>query len=405
MRKFILKNRAMVKTVLWRIIASVLTTAIIYALSRDIIAAVSIVGAEFFTKMLLYWAHEKGWSFINKPPKGSKLRSLTKTASWRVIASIDTLVLVLLVTKEPIWAGSAALIESIAKTIGYYLHERAWNIGFKLDIILDLHTHSTCSDGTASPQDIINEAREKGCEYISITDHDNFDHLSHLQDIPEDIKYITGVEISAEHKKTLHILGYNFDPEHKELKSTLTSLIEARYKRNESMLKNMAEQGFHITMDELIAESKGGIVGRPHFANLMVAKGYVEYYQEAFDKYLAKGQPLYMNKFRLDPKVAISLILAAGGIPVFAHPYQTDLSSSELEDLIIELKSYGLQGIEVYYSQHSKTQVKEYLEYAKKYDLLVTAGSDFHGSIKTDINLGMNVNRVHLLPFLEAIEK
>jgi len=167
----------------------------------------------------------------------------------------------------------------------------------------------------------------------------------------------------------------------------------------------MAEQGFHITMDELIAESKGGIVGRPHFANLMVDKGYVEYYQQAFDKYLAKGQPLYMDKFRLDPKVAIRLILAAGGIPVLAHPYQTDLSSSELENLIIELKSYGLQGIEAYYSQHSKEQVKEYLEVAKKYDLLVTAGSDFHGGNKPDIDLGMNVNRVHLLPFLEAIKK
>jgi len=405
MKKFILKNRAMVKTISWRIIASVLTIAIIYALSRDIIAAISIVGVEFFTKMLLYWVHEKGWSFINKPVKGSKLRSLIKTASWRVIASIDTLVLVLLVTKEPVWAGSAALIESIAKTIGYYFHERAWNIGFKLTVNLDLHTHSTCSDGTYTPQELIAYAMEKQCDYISITDHDNFDHLSQLHEIPESIKYITGVEISAEHKKTLHILGYNFDPEHKELKNTLTSLVEARHDRNELMLENMGKQGFHITMDELVAESKGGIVGRPHFANIMVAKGYVEYYQEAFDKYLAKGQPLYMDKFRLDPKVAITLILAAGGIPVLAHPYQTDLSSNELENLIIELKSYGLKGIEAYYSQHSKEQVKEYLEYAKKYDLLVTAGSDFHGSIKADINLGMNVNRVHLLPFLEAIKK
>ena len=395
----------MVKTISWRIIASVLTTAIIYALSRDIVAAVSIVGAEFFTKMAFYWGHEKVWGLINKPEKGSKLRSLVKTGTWRVVASIDTLILVLLVTKEPLWAGSAALIESIAKTIGYYLHERAWNINFKLDMVLDLHTHSTCSDGSASPQEIINQAVEKGCEYISITDHDNFDHLSHLQDIPENIKYITGVEISAEHKKTLHILGYGFDPEYKELKDTLTSLVEARRERNVSMLKKMAEHGFHLTMDELIAESKGGTVGRPHFANLMVAKGYVEYYQQAFDKYLAKGQPLYMDKFRLDPKVAIELILAAGGIPVLAHPYQTDLSPQKLEDLIKELKSYGLKGIEIYYSQHSKEQIKEYLHYAKKYDLLVTAGSDFHGSIKPEIEIGMNAPRVQILPFLEALKK
>jgi len=405
MKKFILKNRAMVKTISWRIIASALTIMIIYGLSKDMLAAVSIVGVEFFTKMLFYWAHEKGWDFIDKPPKGSKLRSLIKTASWRVIASIDTLILVLLVTKEPVWAGSAALIESITKTIGYYLHERTWNLGFKLNICMDFHTHTTYSDGTYTPHELIGHAVEKGCEYISITDHDNFEHVSHHGDIPKNIHYIPGVEISAEFNSTLHILGYGFDPEHTELRNTLNALQEARRKRNAAMLKKMAKEGFHISMEELHEESQGGIVGRPHFANLMVAKGYVEYYQEAFDKYLAKGQSLYMNKFRLDPKVAISLIVAAGGIPVMAHPYQTNLSGNALEELIVRLKSYGLQGIEAYYSQHSKAQVKECLEYAKKYDLLVTAGSDFHGGIKPDIDLGMNVNRIHLLPFLEAIRK
>ncbi|MCD6337209.1 MAG: DUF2061 domain-containing protein [Candidatus Marinimicrobia bacterium] len=405
MRNFILKNRALVKTISWRIIASVLTIMIIYGLSKDIIAAVSIVGVEFFTKMLFYWAHEKGWDFIDKPPKGSKLRSLIKTASWRVIASLDTLILVLLVTKEPIWAGSAALIESITKTIVYYLHERVWNLGFKLNICLDFHTHTTYSDGTYTPHELIGHAVEKGCEYISITDHDNFEHVSHHGDIPKNIHYIPGVEISAEFKTTLYILGYGFDPEHTELRNTLNVLQGARRKRNAAMLKKMAKEGFHINMEELHEESKGGMVGRPHFANLMVAKGYVEYYQEAFDKYLAKGQPFYMDKQRLDPKEAIRLILKAGGIPVMAHPYQTNLSGNALEELIVRLKSYGLRGIETYYSQHSKVQVKECLEYAKKYDLLVTAGSDFHGANKADINLGMNVNRVHLLPFLEAIRK
>lgn len=405
MRKFILKNRALAKTISWRIIASVLTITIIYGLSRDIVAAVSIVGVEFFTKIFLYWAHEKSWSFINKPVKGSKLRSLIKTASWRVIASIDTLFLVLLVTKEPVWAGSAALIESIAKTIGYYLHERVWNLSYKLDVILDLHTHTTYSDGTYTPHELIRHAVEKGCEYISITDHDNFEHISHLGDIPENIHYISGVEISAEFKTPLHILGYGFDPEYAELKDALYFLQEARRKRNEAMLENMAKEGFHISKEELYEESRGGIVGRPHFANLMLAKGYVKSYQEAFDKYLAKSRPFYMDKQRLDPKEAIRLILAAGGIPIMAHPYQTQLEGSDLEKLIAELRSFGLRGIEAYYSQHSKEQTKKYLDYAKKYDLLVTAGSDFHGGNKPDIDLGMNVSRVHLLPFLEALKK
>jgi predicted metal-dependent phosphoesterase TrpH/uncharacterized membrane protein len=404
-RQFILKNRALLKTISWRIIASVITIAIIYGLSKNMVAAVSIVGVEFFTKMLLYWAHEKGWALSNKPPKGSKLRSLIKTATWRFVASIDTLVLVLLVTKEPIWAGSAALIESVAKTIGYYIHERIWNLSYKLNISLDLHSHTTYSDGTYTPHELITHAVEKGCEYIAITDHDNFDHVDHVGHIPENIQYLTGVEISAEFKGTLHILGYGFDPEHPELKNTLESLQEARYNRNVKMLEKMAKQGFHISMEELHEESKGGMVGRPHFANLMLRKGYVKNYQEAFDKYLAKGMPLYMDKKRLEPKEAIRLILAAGGIPVMAHPYQTKLEGADLEALIAELKSYGLRGIEAYYSRHSKEQTGEYLGYAKKYDLLVTAGSDFHGANKADIELGMNVPRVHLLPFLEALEQ
>lgn len=393
------------KTISWRIIASVITIAIIYGLSNDMVAAISIVGVEFFTKMLLYWAHEKGWALSNKPPKGSKLRSLIKTATWRVVASIDTLVLVLLVTKEPLWAGSAALIESIAKTIGYYLHERVWNLSYKLNVVLDLHAHTTYSDGTYTPHELIAHAREKECEYISITDHDNYDHIDHIGNIPDGIVYVPGVEISAEFKGTLHILGYDFDPQHPELKDTLQTLQEARYNRNVKMLEKMADQGFHITMEELHEESKGGMVGRPHFANLMLAKGYVKNYQEAFDKYLAKGQPLYMDKQRLEPKEAIRLILAAGGIPVLAHPYQTKLEGRELEDLVAKLASYGLRGIEAYYSHHSKEQVKEYLSYAKKYGLLVTAGSDFHGANKADIDLSMNVPRVHLLPFLEALKK
>ncbi len=402
----------MIKTVSWRIIASFLTIAIVYAVTRDILAAVSVMSAEFFTKMALYWGHEKGWGFINMPEKGSKLRSFIKTITWRVVASVTTFSLVYAFDKKPdptdvavLSATYTVLFENILKPLTFYFHERLWNINFNLDMTIDLHTHSTCSDGSASPQEIIQLAIDKGCEYISITDHDNIDHLSHVGEIPDIIKFIPGVEISAEHKKTLHILGYGFDPENKELKETLKSLVEARRERNVLMLKKMAEQGFHITMDELAKESKGGIVGRPHFANLMLQKGYVENYQEAFDKYLAKGQSLYMDKFRLDPKVAIELILAAGGIPVMAHPYQTGLSSPELEGLIKELRSYGLIGIEVYYSQHSKEQMKEYLGYAKKYDLLPTAGSDFHGSFKPDIELGMTMPHVEVMPFLELLEK
>ncbi len=167
------------------------------------------------------------------------------------------------------------------------------------------------------------------------------------------------------------------------------------------MIKNMADRGFYISWEELKEEARGEIVGRPHFAKIMLRKGYVESYQEAFDKYLKKGKPLYLNKKRLDPDKAIELIINAGGIPVIAHPYQTNLENNQLEQLIKKLIDYGLKGIEVFYSLHSKSQIEQYLNYARKYNLLITGGSDFHGSNKPEIQLGMDVNEKYIQAFLK----
>lgn len=268
---------------------------------------------------------------------------------------------------------------------------------------LDLHTHTTVSDGSFSPNEILKKAAELKLEYFAITDHDSIDALDQIEKISDEIKFITGVEISAEFPKTLHILGYNFDPQNEKLRNALKELQDFRKKRNAKMLQKLAENGFPITQSELEVEAKGEIVGRPHFANLMHKKGYVNSYQEAFDLYLDKGKPFYMNKKRLDLKLAIELILQAGGIPVIAHPYQTKLNDEDLENLIRELKNYGLMGIEVYYSQHTKKQINQYLQYAEKFDLLITAGSDFHGTNKPHIPLGMEVPEQYLKRFLEKI--
>lgn len=268
---------------------------------------------------------------------------------------------------------------------------------------LDLHTHSSVSDGSFSPDKILAKAAELNLKYLSITDHDSIDGLDQITEIPNGIKFINGVEISAEFPKTLHILGYNFNTQNKKLRNALQKLQDYRKKRNRKMLQKLAENGFHISQQELEIEAKGEIVGRPHFANLLYKKDYVKSYQEAFDLYLDKGKPFYMNKKRLAPKLAIELILQAGGIPILAHPYQTKLNDEDLENLIRELKDYGLLGIEVYYSQHSPQQITQYLSYAKKYDLLITAGSDFHGTNKPHIQLGIEVPKKHLEGFLEKI--
>ncbi len=269
---------------------------------------------------------------------------------------------------------------------------------------IDFHSHTTASDGTFTPTEIIKEAVHKQLEYYAITDHDTLDGVKQIKEIPEGMVFVTGVEISAEYQKILHILGYGFDLENKNLNAKLDELQTYRKKRNKNMLIKMENLGFHITMEELIEEAGSDLVGRPHFANLMLRKGYVESYQEAFDRYLKKGASLYLNKKRLDPEEAIKLIHEAGGIAVMAHPYQTKKEGKELEALVKQLKKYGLDGIEVYYSQHTPEMIEEYNHYAQKYELIKTAGSDFHGTNKPHISLGMEVEKKEIEAFLSFVD-
>lgn len=403
-RTFILRNRAIIKTVTWRITADLLTVLVMSVLTGRLITAVSLVGVFIVSKSIWFWVHEKVWELSNKPPKGSKKRSLIKTVTWRIIATADTLIIVLFVTREPVWAGSAALIDSVLKTVFYYLHERVWEYFFPENMTIDLHVHSIYSDGSDNPADLLKNAAEVGIEFLAITDHDNITHTNHISDIPPGVRYITGVEISAEYPKTLHILGYGFDPRNQALINKLNTLQDVRRERNNAMVLKMQEQGFDITLDELTREAGGEQIGRPNFAALMLKKGYVASKQEAFDRYLAKEKPLYMEKQRVQAKEAVRLIRDAGGIAVLAHPYQTGKSGEELEQLVLELKAYGLAGIEVYYSLHNEEQIKHYLKLAKKHKLLITAGSDYHGNNKSGIPLGMKVKQEHIIPFLEALQ-
>ncbi len=272
-------------------------------------------------------------------------------------------------------------------------------------MFVDLHVHSTVSDGTENPTDLFKKAKNIGLELFAITDHDNISGSKLIYNGKRDnsIYFITGVEISAEFKNTLHILGYNFDIENKALNETLGNLQEYRLKRNERMIKNMNDSGFKVSLEELFRISGGKQVGRPHFARLMLEKGFVESYQEAFDKYLKKGAPFYMDKKRLSPEDSIKLIKNAGGLSVLAHPYQTKLDGENLEKLIKKMKSQGLDGIEVFYSLHSEKMTEEYLSYAKKYDLVATSGSDFHGENKKNIKLGMNTPFAYLKDFIKKI--
>lgn len=270
---------------------------------------------------------------------------------------------------------------------------------------VDFHTHSTGSDGSNTPDELLNLALEKNIEYLSITDHDTLDGIKAIENLTElnKLKFVPGVEISAEFPTTLHLLGYGFDIKNEKLNKVLEELQEYRKKRNVLMIENMQKLGFQISLEELKKEAGGELIGRPHFASLMVKKNYVSNKQEAFDKYLKKGAPLYLDKKRLEPKDAILLIKEAGGVVVLAHPYQTKLDEQNLDNLIRELVDYGLDGIEAYYSLHTKEMIERYKSLATKYDLFITAGSDYHGSNKAGIEMGINISKEELEPFLNIL--
>jgi len=263
---------------------------------------------------------------------------------------------------------------------------------------IDLHTHTTASDGTLTPRELVSLAVEIGLSAIAITDHDTVggveEALSEGRKLG--LEVIPGIEISAEFEREMHILGYYIDYCSPILQESLQRLQEFRKRRNPQIVEKLRQLGFLITIEEVEREAGGEIIGRPHIAKALVRKGYVKSIQEAFEYYLSDGKPAYIKKEKLTPQEAIQTILTAGGLPVLAHPKYLALNQDRLGKLIDQLVQWGLKGIEVYYSAHSVGETRRYLALAKKYELLVSGGSDFHGINKPDIRLGRGFGNLNI---------
>lgn len=266
--------------------------------------------------------------------------------------------------------------------------------------MIDLHTHSTASDGALTPAELVAYAQEKKLEAIAITDHDTIDGVAEALAAGArlGIEVVPGIEISAEYpNSTLHILGYYIDSTDRKFLDSIEILQKARADRNPGIIRKLQNLGIDIELAEVIEESGSGQVGRPHFAQVLLKKGYVKTSREAFERYLAKGAAAYSDKFRFQPEEAIALIKHAGGIPVLGHPSTLQCSTDrELAAFIERMVGYGLMGLEVYYSDHSGAQIKFYEEIAKKHTLLVTGGSDFHGKHIKGIDLGTGKNNLNI---------
>jgi 3',5'-nucleoside bisphosphate phosphatase len=255
--------------------------------------------------------------------------------------------------------------------------------------IIDLHSHTTHSDGSVSAEELIKMAAMNGAAAIAITDHDTVSGIDEARRAARQvgIEFLAGLEISAEYSPgTMHILGYLIDDNSQTLCASLEELKEARQRRNPSIAEKLRSLGCEIHYQEVAALAGNQMVGRPHFARLLVDRGYAESIQEAFNKFLAKGAPAYVEKARLSPADAISVIHQAGGVAVLAHPYQLGLLSTEqIENLVEGLTELGLDGLEAIYSRHTPDQRSFYSQMAARHGLIVTGGSDFHGSYKPDI--------------------
>jgi len=257
---------------------------------------------------------------------------------------------------------------------------------------IDLHTHSTASDGSYSPAEVVRLAKEGGLAAMALTDHDTVDGLPEAVAAGQEfgVEVIPGVEISAQFPGgTMHILGLFVEYHNGRLDERLAVLKQARIDRNPRIIAKLNALGIPITMEKVDQISGGGQVGRPHIARALMEAGYVQDLQEAFDKYLGWHRPAYVSKFRFPPEAALAMIREAKGIPVLAHPFTLGLGSAyALKNLIIELKGLGLAGLEVYYSEHTPEQEALYLKLVRELDLQISGGSDFHGLNKPEITLG-----------------
>ncbi|WP_312428957.1 PHP domain-containing protein [Lacrimispora sp.] len=257
---------------------------------------------------------------------------------------------------------------------------------------VDLHVHSNASDGTFTPSEVVALAVEKGLAAIALTDHDTIDGLSEAQAAADGlpIEIIPGIELSCVYQgQEIHILGIYVDPTDRVFISETDALKEIRKKRNEEMIRRFQNAGISITLDEVMAGNPDTVITRAHFARILLEKGYVKNMDQAFKKYLDYSGPYCPRKEKITPEHAMKILTDCNASPVLAHPYQYHLGDKKTEELVCCLKDLGLQGLEVYHSSNNQYESGKLRKLARKYDLFPTGGSDFHGSNKPDISLGV----------------
>ena len=267
---------------------------------------------------------------------------------------------------------------------------------------IDLHTHSTSSDGSDTPQELVQKAKEAGLSAIALTDHDSVEGIAAAQKEAEKIgiEFIPGIEFSIAGKKQCHIVGLYIDPENPRLLEVSNTLRSNRTGRMAQICRNLQNMGFDITFEECEKLAGEDFIGRAHIGKMLVDKGYCSSIDEAFNKYIGPNGPAYVGKAPFPPEEAIKAIRDAGGVAFLAHLHLTSDSTDELDDMLKRFKEAGLNGIEGYYSTYTYEHVKAFRTLAVKHSLAFSGGSDYHGEMKPHISLGKGLGKLNIPYFV-----
>lgn len=258
---------------------------------------------------------------------------------------------------------------------------------------IDLHTHSTASDGQHTPTELVQMAAQNCIHYLAITDHDTVDGIAEGRAAAQQkgVHVISGIEISVRGNREMHLLGYGIDENDMGIVEMCRIFRQQRDERKYRILEYLKGYGILLQLEVVEQYAENGLIARPHFARAMVEAGYVNTVREAFDCYLGTEAFDKVERPKPQPEEAIAIIHAAGGLAVLAHPAKLKLSPAQLEQMVQSLCTDGLDGIECWYSSHTNVQAQQYVQLAHRYHLYQTIGSDFHGvKVKPEISLGMN---------------
>lgn len=266
---------------------------------------------------------------------------------------------------------------------------------------IDLHIHTIASDGTDTPRQAVEKAAALGLAAVSVTDHDTAAGVGEAVAAGEalGVEVVPGIEVSTDYRdNNIHILGYFIDPEADALRTVLDWVEIERRERNEKMADMLAGAGFDISMEQLRAEYPDAVLGRPHFAEFLMKKGYVSSVTEGFDRYLEVGRPFFLPKRRISVPRAVEAIVQSGGVPVLAHPMVYRYPENEVVELIEYALGLGVRAMECYYSENTPEQQAWLLGKAAEYGLGITGGSDYHGTRKPWIAMGSGTGQM-LVPY------